>query len=148
MQNKLQELDQRKADMEKILEENAKMLQTKLMAEMTKHSEEDLANLEVKFGDLDQWWDRQNELIYDLSNRRTIIADRFTNRAETHGDLKSETKDYLNCIPKPDVDKLKTFQQNDLEAITKELDEAKRTIEKQKQELTAYLQGQKEGLQQ
>ena len=95
-----------------------------------------------------QWWTRTNELIDDLSNRTTIIEDRFTKRAEEYGDLKSDTKDYLSCIAKPDVDKLKTHQQNDLEAITQELDEAKRKLEEQKEKLTAYVQDRQEGFQQ
>ena len=58
---------------------------------MTKKNQELIANLEVKHEDLGLWWNRTNELLDDLSNRTTIIRDRFTKRAEEHGDLKSDT---------------------------------------------------------
>jgi len=85
--------------------------------------------VEVKLGDLTHWWDGTKELIDKHSNLTTVIQDRITNRAEEHGDLKSDTKDYLSCIVKPDVAKLENHKRDDLEAISKELEEVKRMNE-------------------
>ena len=104
--------------------------------------------MEVKLGDLTHWWDGTKELIDKHSNLTTVIHDRVTKRAEEHGDLKNDTKDYLSCIVKPDVAKLEIHQKNDLEAISKELDAVKQTIEEQKAKLTAQFQTPFEGLQQ
>ena len=83
-----------------------------------------------------------------MANLTTVLDDRFTKRAEEHGDLKSDTKDYLSCIVKPDLAKLEIHQKNDLEAISKELDAVKQTIEEQKAKLTAQIPGRFEDIQQ
>ena len=122
------EHDRDEEEFEDLYAQKQKELLNLVLAKTTKQGQAKIEKLEVKLDDLSQWWDGQKELIDKYSNLRTVIDDRFTKRAEEHGDLKSDTKDYLSCIVKPDVAKLEIHQKNDLEAISTELDAVKRTM--------------------
>jgi len=104
-----------------------------------KAQETELAELEDKRGDLDQWTDKTQTMLDNLANDMQIIKDRIVKRKEEYGDLKNEQQAYIDCVVKFDSEKLKTLFTNDLDVIDCDLEKAKKRFEGQNEALVALL---------
>ena len=135
----MNEVNQHLAEIKELLDKSDEELRAKLVLLTTKAQQVEITELTRKREDLSLWKQRTYEIIDDLMNRLQQLIDRLTKRKEEEGDLKHDKAEYISCIPRLNVEKLKKLLVSDLDSIDEMVNEANKAVEGQKEAMAVIL---------